>query len=389
MNLRAITLLGIITSMVTGVTIGVILARGEARTRAPSDADTLAAVFRHVSANYVDEVSSEQLIDDALRGMIGGLDTHSRYLDTAYYDALQTDTTGHFSGIGVQLSLVDGYFTIVDVIDGTPAAGAEVQPGDRLVAVNGTSLRGKRLSEVTTMLRGKPGSGVDLTLRRGADDKREVHLTRLDIELPSISHRWLAPGYLYLRISRFHRFTHRQMLTALEQLDTPLLGIVLDLRGNPGGLLGASVDVAGEFLDGGLIVRTEGRNAADVQRYEAPAGGALIEPALVVLIDGGSASASEVVAGALNDRGRAVLMGSKTFGKGSVQSVLSLPGQRGVKLTTAHYFTPAGTRIHERGIEPTRVWSGESAALVDAALELLMTSQQPQNARMEIAPPGG
>lgn len=389
MNLRAITLLGIITSMVTGVTIGVILARGEARTKVPSDADTLAAVFRHVSANYVDEVSSEQLIDDALRGMIGGLDRHSRYLDTTYYDALQTDTTGHFSGIGVQLSLVDGYFTIVDVLDGTPAAAADVQPGDRLVAVDGTSLRGKRLSQVTTMLRGKPGSGVDLTLRRAADDKRQVHLTRLDIELPSISHRWLAPGYLYLRISRFHRYTHRQLLASLQHIDTPPLGVVLDLRGNPGGLLGASVDVAGEFLDGGLIVRTEGRNAADSQQYEAAPGGALTKPPVVVLIDGGSASASEVVAGALHDRKRAILMGSKTFGKGSVQSVLTLPGQRGVKLTTAYYFTPAGTRIHERGIEPTHGWDGEADALVDAALAQLMTSQQPQNARMEIAPPRG
>jgi carboxyl-terminal processing protease len=388
MNLRAITLLGIITSMVTGVTIGVILARGEARNSAPSDADTLAAVFRHVSANYVDEVSSEQLIDDALRGMIGGLDRHSRYLDTAYYGALQTDATGHFSGIGVQLALVDGYFTIIEVLDGTPAAAADVQPGDRLVAVDGTSLRGKRLSQVSAMLRGEARTQVALTLRGAEGDNRRVQLTRLDIELPSVTHRWLAPGYLYLGITRFHRHTHRQMLSALESLDAPPLGMVLDLRGNPGGLLGASVDVAGEFLDGGLIVRTEGRNAADSRRYEAPAGGALTEPALVVLIDGGAASASEVVAGALRDHRRAILMGSTTFGKGSVQSVLTLPGERGVKLTTAHYFTPSGDRIHERGIEPTRVWNGESAALVDAALELLMTSQHPQNARMEIAPPG-
>ena len=378
MNLRPITLLGIITSMVTGVTLGVMLSRSD---RPSTSAATFAAVMDHVAANYVDEVPREQLLDNALRGMVDGLDAHSRYLEQDYYDELETDATGQFSGIGIELGLVDGFFTVIAPMELTPAAEAGVQAGDRLIAVNGASLKGKRLSEVIASLRGRPGSSVSLTLVR-AGSREVVSVQRADIHVPSVHPRMLEPGYAYMRISRFHRNTHANLLSAVRMLDDDPRGLVLDLRDNPGGLLGASVDVSSEFLDGGLVVYTRGREDSDRQEYRAAPSGTLSQTPVIVLIDGGTASAAEIVAGALRDRGRARLMGSRTFGKGSVQSVLPLPGRKGLKLTTAHYYTPSGAAIHGEGIEPHIAWEGDPDELVEAALRELRANGNPQPSRV-------
>ncbi len=378
MQLRTATLVGILTSMVTGVTLGVMLARNN-RVESPigDDARTFAEVLQHVSNEYVDEVSREQLLDDALRGMVSGLDAHSKYLDQHNYDELQIDATGQFGGIGVELGLLEGYFTIISPMPGTPAESAGIRAGDRLIAVDGEPLRGKRLLKVISMLRGTPGSETTLTLLRRTDatgpERLQMTLKRASIGVPSVTHRVLAPGYVYFRISRFHRETHADLKQAITATGTDLDGIVLDLRNNPGGILGASVDVAGEFLEGGPVVSTKGREQTALQQFDASPAAAFPDTPLIVLIDGGSASAAEIVAGALRDRNRATLMGTNTYGKGSVQSVLNLPGRRGIKLTTAHYYTPTGAAIHESGIAPDITWEGDPDKLIDAALTQLKT----------------
>ena len=358
MSLRPITLFGIVLSMVTGIALGISGYHAWLEPAAQSaDARALREVLRQVQESYVDEVDEQRLVRGALRGMLDELDPYSRYLDGVDFDELQADTTGEFGGIGIELGLVDGYFTVVAPIDGSPARAADLRPGDRIVELDRESLRGQRLAEVVKKLRGEPGTDVQLRIERNdAPEAIDVSLTRALIEIASVDGRLLEPGYGYIRISQFHSATAEAFLAALKTLRSEnggdLDGLVLDLRNNPGGLLQASVSVADAFLEEGLIVSTAGRLPSSQLRYRASGRDTLGGKPIVILINEGSASAAEIVAGALKDHDRATLLGGKSYGKGSVQSVMPLDEERAIKLTTAYYYTPNGASIHEAGIEP-------------------------------------
>ena len=360
MLLRPFTLLGLVVSMATGLVLGVgafvlLLERGYLR--GPSEVASLPAIVRHVRDSYVEPIPEETLVENAIRGIVSGLDNHSTFLDNGEFDDLKEETTGKFGGIGVEVGLVEGWFTVIAPIDGTPAARAGMQAGDVIVEVDGASLRGRRLGEAVSDLRGAPGTPVALRVRReGVASALEFDLVRETIRVVSVRSRLIEPGYGYLRISQFQHATPEHVLEAVGRLEeetgAALEGLVLDLRNNPGGVLGASVDVADTFLERGLIVYTEGRDASSEVRFSASGTDVLNGAPLAVLINRGSASASEIVAGALQDHGRAVVVGTRSYGKGSVQSVLPLTNERAIKLTTARYFTPKGRSIHDSGIEP-------------------------------------
>jgi len=336
-------------------------------------------VLNQVHASYVDEIDREKLVSSALKGMLDDLDGHSNYLDEHDYQELQAETDGHFGGIGVELGLVDDYFTVISPIDGTPASRAGLATGDRIIALDGDPLRGAKLSDVIDRLRGEPGSEVTLTVVRAEEQPKDVTLARADISVASVKGELLEPGYGYIRISQFQSKTaeeFNQALKALErQNEGALSGLVLDLRNNPGGVLQASVSVADAFLTDGLIVYTEGRLPSSHLKYRASSRDVLDGKPLVVLINSGSASAAEIVAGALQDHQRAKLLGSKSYGKGSVQSVMPLSGHRALKLTTAYYYTPNGRTIHKKGIEPDVSFdvdgTGNEGAVMREALALL------------------
>lgn len=373
MQLRPLTLFGILISMVTGVMLGVTGYRAyEAEAPSPAAA-ALSEVIDRVAASYVDEVAEERLLDGALRGMLGELDAHSNFLDDEALGHLQEETSGEFGGIGIELALVDGFFTVVAPIDGTPAARAGLAAGDRLIALDARPLRGRRLTEVINELRGPPGSRVALqVLRDGADEPLGFVLERAVIATASVSTRLLDGGYGYARIAQFQTHTGRDFREALEALRAAaggeLEGLVLDLRNNPGGVLQASVGVVDALLDDGLIVSTHGRLPSSRLKFRASVGDLLEGAPVVVLINEGSASAAEIVAGALQDHGRAQLLGSRSYGKGSVQSLVPLREHGALKLTTAYYYTPAGRNIHQAGIEPDVALDPVSAASEDKTL---------------------
>lgn len=357
MNLRPITLVGIVISMVTGIAMGI----SGYRTWMVEDNETrhtraFNEVLSHVYQSYVSEVEKQDLVDSALRGMLHDLDTHSYFLNSNDYRDLRTETTGQFGGIGIELGLVDEFFTVISPLDGTPASNAGLLAGDRLTQINHEPLKGKKLIDVVSMLRGEPGSRVDLQIMRATEPPREVPLTRQIIEIVSVHRELLDPGYGYIRIAQFQTATSEDFAEAILALTRNahggLQGLVLDLRNNPGGVLQSAVAVADAFLEDGLIVYTEGRLPSSHLKYRASGGDLLNGAPLVVLINAGSASAAEIVAGALQDHGRATLLGTTSYGKGSVQSVMPLSGDRAVKLTTAYYYTPSGRSIHNTGIEP-------------------------------------
>ncbi len=358
MQLRPITLIGIVLSMVTGISLGISGYHAWLNHRGDSpEAVTFGQVLDQVQASYVNEVNRRDLVSSALKGMLHDLDPHSNYLDTRDYEALQAETDGRFGGIGVELGLVDGYFTVISPLDDTPASRAGLLPGDRLMELDGQPLRGRKLMEVIDMLRGEPGSELALTIvREQRDDPLTVNLTRATIAITSVRGDLLEPGYGYIRISQFQSGTGDELNRILKSLVAEnhgeLDGLVLDLRNNPGGVLQASVSVADTFLTDGLIVYTEGRLPSSHLKYRASGRDALGGKPMVVLINGGSASAAEIVAGALQDHERAWLLGSRSYGKGSVQSVMPLTGDRALKLTTAYYYTPNGRAIHRKGIDP-------------------------------------
>lgn len=364
MLLRPTTLLGMVISIVTGIAVGIV-GFNHWRSQQEPDAvrlETLKQVLEHVRAGYVDEVSTDELLQDAMRGMLTGLDPHSTYLNADDYEELQTQTTGSFSGIGIELGLVDGFFTVISPIDNTPAARAGLQSGNRILEIDHSSLKGKLLTEVITLMRGELGSPIHLRLEERHDDEvrlRDVDLERANIAVHSVRSEWLEPGYGYIRISQFQTETGKDFHNAIAKLQRQakerkheLKGLVLDLRNNPGGLLQASVSVADTLLTQGMIVYTEGRLVSSQLKYRAAGKDYLNGAPIVVLINGGSASAAEIVAGALQDQGRAVLLGEKSYGKGSVQSVVPLTDTQAIKLTTAYYYTPSGRSIHKLGIEP-------------------------------------
>ena len=375
MNLRPITLIGIVISMVTGIGLGITGYRTWLDAPpASGHARAIDEVLRHVRANYVTDVNERDLVVGALRGMLDGLDDHSAFLDERDYRDLQADTSGEFGGIGIELGLEDDYFTVIAPMYGTPAERAGLAAGDRITAIDGEGLKGWKLVDVVDRLRGEPGSELRLEIRRG-EATRIVTLERAVIELASVEARLLEPGFGYVRIAQFQVGTAAAFERALDDLaaesgEAGLAGLVLDLRDNPGGVLQSSVEVADALLDRGMIVYTEGRQPSSRHTSRASAGDALAAAPVVVLVNRGSASAAEIVAGALQDHGRAVVMGSRSYGKGSVQSVMPVSAHRAIKLTTAYYFTPSGRSIDHAGIEPDVVVdrAEESAEDYDARL---------------------
>jgi len=316
---------------------------------------TFADVFNQIRVGYVEEIDDSTLLEYAIQGMLMGLDPHSVYMTEDAFKDLQDNTSGEFTGLGLEVGMEDGYVKIISPIDGSPAAGAGLQSGDIILKLGKIPVKGMSLNEAIEVMRGPKGSDIQLTIGRpGESQPFEVTLTRDTIKVASVRERWLEPGYGYIRIAQFQTATGADVGKSLSKLmeQQELKGLVLDLRNNPGGILRASVDVAGLFMDGGTVVYTEGRLANSDMYYEANEQDQSKGAPLVVLINRGSASASEIVAGALQDHSRAVVMGTDSFGKGSVQTILPLSESRAVKLTTALYFTPNGRSIQAEGIVP-------------------------------------
>lgn len=316
---------------------------------------TFADVYNQIRIGYVEEIDDSTLLEYAIQGMLMGLDPHSVYLNKDDFTDLQDSTSGEFTGLGLEVGMEDGYITIISPIDGSPAAAANLQSGDVVLKLDGAPVQGMSLNEAIELMRGPKGSEIELSIgRAGESQPFNVTLVRDTIKVASVRGRLLEPGYGYIRIAQFQLGTGEDVGKQLRKLleKGKLKGLVLDLRNNPGGVLSASVSVAGLFLDGGPVVYTEGRLPNSDMNFDAQSGDATDGAPIVVLINAGSASASEIVAGALQDRGRAVVMGSDSFGKGSVQTILPLSESRAVKLTTARYFTPEGRSIQAEGIVP-------------------------------------
>ena len=317
---------------------------------------TFAEVMDRIKAAYVEPVDDKTLLENAIKGMLGNLDPHSAYLEPEAFAELQESTSGEFGGLGIEVGTEDGFIKVVSPIDDTPASKAGIQPGDLIVKIDGQPTKGLSLMEAVDKMRGKAGSNINLTLVREGGKPFDVELTRAVIKVKSVRSQLLEDGYGLIRISQFQVNTGEEVGKALAKLrkdnGKKLRGLVLDLRNKPGGVLQAAVEVADHFLKKGLIVYTEGRIANSELRFNADPEDASEGVPLVVLINGGSASASEIVAGALQDHKRGVLMGTDSFGKGSVQTVLPLNNDRALKLTTALYFTPNGRSIQAQGIVP-------------------------------------
>ena len=316
---------------------------------------TFADVYNQIRVGYVEEIDDSKLLEYAIQGMLMGLDPHSVYLTKDAFQDLQDTTSGEFSGLGLEVGMEDGYVKIIAPIDGSPAEKAGLQTGDIILKLGKVPIKGMSLNQAIEKMRGPKGSEIELTIGRSGESRPfQVTLVRDTIQVASVRNRWLEPGYGYIRIAQFQGRTGDDVAKALKKLadEQEIKGLVLDLRNNPGGVLRASVDVAGLFMNGGTVVYTEGRLANSDINYEATATDSTNGTPLVVLINGGSASASEIVAGALQDQSRAVIMGTNSFGKGSVQTVLPISESRAVKLTTALYFTPNGRSIQAEGIEP-------------------------------------
>lgn len=314
-------------------------------------------VFGRIKRDYVEPVSDKKLLEDAIKGMLSGLDPHSSYLDTEQYKDLKEGTTGRFGGLGIEVTMEDGFVKVVSPIDDTPAERAGIQAGDLVVRLDEKPVKGMSLAEAVKIMRGEPGSDILLTVvREGEEAPLKITITRAIIKVKSVKSKILEKNFGYIRISSFQSSTGQGVFKAVAELKKEnkgnLKGVVLDLRNNPGGVLNAAVEVSDAFLEKGLIVYTEGRIKNSEMRFNAAPGDVIDGVPLIVLINAGSASASEIVAGALQDHKRAIIMGEKSFGKGSVQTILPTSGSAAVKLTTARYFTPSGRSIQAEGISP-------------------------------------
>jgi len=314
-------------------------------------------IFARVKSDYVEEVDDKTLLEHAIRGMLTGLDPHSTYLSPEEYKELKIGTTGKFGGLGIQVGMEDGFVKVISPIDDTPAFRAGLESGDLIIRLNDKSVKGMTLNDAVKIMRGKPGTDIKLTvIREGADKPLPFTVTRDIISVNSVKSRILEPDYGYIRISNFQSKTARDLVTEISKLKkdnkNELKGLVLDLRNNPGGVLSAAADVSDAFINDGKLVYTKGRIENTEFEFNAKPGDIMNGSPVVVLINGGSASASEIVAGALQDHRRAVIMGSKSFGKGSVQTIQELRSGGAVKITTARYFTPNGRSIQGEGITP-------------------------------------
>ncbi|MCW8963056.1 MAG: S41 family peptidase, partial [Gammaproteobacteria bacterium] len=316
-----------------------------------------ADIFSRVKKDYVEPVEDKTLMESAIRGMLSGLDPHSSYLNDEEYKDLHEGTTGEFGGLGIEVGLEDGFVKVIAPIDDTPAQRAGVKAGDIIIRLDDKSVKGISLDEAVKMMRGKPGDPIVLTIvREGEEKPLKIKIVRAVIKVTSVKSRALEPGYYYLRITQFQSHTAELLRKAIERLRTedkgPVKGVVLDLRNNPGGVLNGAVSVSDIFLEDGLIVYTEGRTKDSASRFHAKPGDMIDGVPMVVIVNGGSASASEIVAGALQDHKRAIILGEKTFGKGSVQTILPMNNGDAIKLTTARYYTPSGNSIQAKGIVP-------------------------------------
>ncbi|HXV39750.1 MAG TPA: S41 family peptidase [Steroidobacteraceae bacterium] len=341
------------------------------------DARLLSEVIDRIHADYVDRTDDHELLKDAIRGMVGELDPHSAFMDANEFEDLRIATEGNYSGIGVEVTAESDAIVVIAPIDGSPAARAGIRAGDTILAVDGSVVENSRLADTIARIRGEPGTVVNLRIgRKALPDPIDIAVERAIVAVHSVRHQMLEPGVGYLRISQFSDTTGPDVGGALRALRQEaggeLSGIVLDLRNNPGGVLDAAVEVSDAFLERGLIVSAEGRSRESRFRMEAGAGDLARGAQIAVLVNEGSASAAEIVAGALRDNGRAKLLGQRTFGKGSVQTVMPVGDGQALKLTTSRYYTPSGASIHERGLEPdivlpvqeTTALAGE-AALVE------------------------
>ena len=333
---------------------------------------TFAEIFERIRSSYVEGVDDKTLLENAIHGMLGGLDPHSSYLGPDDFNDLKSSTSGKFGGLGIEVGIEDGFIKVVSPIDDTPAQKAGVLAGDVIIKIDNSPVKGIGLNAAIEKMRGEPGSEILITIiRENVNKPMDISLKRAEINITSVKHKLLQNHYGYVRITQFQENTGADIHTALQKLiddsKQTLAGVVLDLRNNPGGVLDAAVAVSDVFIDEGLLVYTQGRiSNADV-RYEATVDTLMPELPLVVLVNGGSASASEIVAGALQDHKRAIIMGTQSFGKGSVQTVLPLNGEHALKLTTARYYTPKGRSIQAKGITPDiEVRQGKFTANSDA-----------------------
>ena len=352
-------------ALLIGILIGAVVSAGQTvlASKSPEpklpleDLRTFTEVFAKIKNDYVEPIEDKDLLENAIHGMLSGLDPHSSYLPPDDYRDLQAGTNGEFGGLGIEVGMEDGFVKVISPIDGTPAARAGVLAGDLIAKLDGTPVKDLSLNDAVELMRGPPGSEIVLTIvREGHDATIEIKLVRDVIKVTSIKERTLEPGYGYVRITQFQSRTGENLREAVSRLKKinggSLRGLVLDLRNNPGGVLSAAVSVSDAFLSTGMIVYTEGRLEEAKLKFNAKPPDLLGGTPIVVLVNRGSASASEIVAGALKDHSRAVIMGETTFGKGTVQTILPMENGSALKLTTARYFTPSGNSIQATGVVP-------------------------------------
>lgn len=328
---------------------------GEPNTIPFDELKTFSEVYGRIRQDYVEPVTDTKLLEDAIRGMLAGLDPHSAYLDQEQYNELKVGTTGQFGGLGIEVGMENGFVKVISPIDDTPAQKAGIKAGDLIIRLDDKPVKGMNLNDAVKLMRGEPGSEIVLTVvREGVEQPLKIKIVRDIIKVKSVKNRLLEDGYGYIRITSFQSKTGDNVIDALNELNKGgnLKGLVLDLRNNPGGVLNAAVAVSDAFLEKGLIVYTDGRIEDSKMKFTATPNDVLKGAPIVVLINAGSASASEIVAGALQDHKRAIIMGEKTFGKGSVQTILPTSNGGAVKLTTARYYTPSGRSIQAEGITP-------------------------------------
>lgn len=320
------------------------------------DLETFANVLTLLQQHYVEKIDTNEVIIGAINGMLTSLDPHSSYMQPEDFKELQEETKGSFSGIGIEITIRDGILTVVSPIEETPAFKQGIEAGDQIIRINDKSTKDMGLMKAVKKLRGKKGTKVSITIHRpGGQALKNFTLTRDVIPLHSVKSMQLGPGLIYVRITNFQATTTRDVREVLNKASSEketIQGVVLDLRSNPGGLLDQAVKVSDIFLDKGVIVSTRGRDTEQDMIFEAHSGSGNFTFPMVVLVNGGSASASEIVAGALQDHGRAIIIGTVTFGKGSVQTIIPMPNGAGIRLTTARYYTPSGDSIQETGITP-------------------------------------
>ena len=361
MSLKTRAILVIVIGLIMGLSLS--LGGGLLSSPSPPDPDELAweqarlfaEVMERVKRDYVEPIDDAILLESAIRGMVSDLDAHSEYLDADEYRDIRISTTGSYTGVGLEVGDIDGVVRVVTPIAGSPAARSGIRSGDQIVAVDGVNIELERMHETIARMRGRAGSMVTVTVMRD-EEVLDYEMRRAIVRVASVHYELMSPSYGYVRLSQFSETTAREVSRAIDTLQDEnngmLEGVILDLRNNPGGVLDSAVDVSDLFLDSGVIVTADGRTADSRFARSAHRGDVLDGAEMIILVNNGSASAAEIVTGALQDHGRALIVGTETFGKGLVQTVMPLSKGRAIKLTTSRYYTPSGDSIHETGITP-------------------------------------